>query len=188
MCSWTNSRRELDRALLEVLPEREVAEHLEEREVVTVEARPRRCRRCGRPFCDSVVSGAGGVSLTEEERHLRLHSRTDRGASSRHRHGARASTTGSGDGPRSSKNERKPSRSSAVVRIPGFYERCRRRPDAATPPEAGSPAPPVRRCEAPRRARSRAGQPRPWRHGPPRPHRVATGTRTRRATGRKRSR
>ena len=34
MRSRTNSRRELDRALLEVLPEREVAEHLEEREVV----------------------------------------------------------------------------------------------------------------------------------------------------------
>ena len=37
MCSRTNSRRELDRALLEVLPEREVAEHLEERQVVSVE-------------------------------------------------------------------------------------------------------------------------------------------------------
>ena len=39
--------RELDRPLLEVLPEREVAEHLEEREVMAVEARPRRCRRSG---------------------------------------------------------------------------------------------------------------------------------------------
>ena len=38
---------ELDRALLEVLAEREVPEHLEERQVVGVEARPRRCRLSG---------------------------------------------------------------------------------------------------------------------------------------------
>src|SRR4029450_9943730 len=64
--------RELDRALLEVLAEREVAEHLEEREVVTVQAdlvdvggaEPllhgrRQRRRRGLP--------------AEEVRHLRLH-------------------------------------------------------------------------------------------------------------------
>ena len=53
--------RELDRALLEVLAEREVAEHLEERQVVPVEAdlvdvlRPEALLRGG-------VSGAGGGS------------------------------------------------------------------------------------------------------------------------------
>ena len=185
--SDTNSRRELDRALLEVLPEREVAEHLEERQVVTVEARPRRCRLCGTP-------SARGSSAVPAE--ARGRGRTASAAACPHVirsvESSPARGTSEYDGqrrwPRSSKNERKPSRSSAVVRIPGFYERCRRRPDAATPPEAGSPAPPGRRCEARRRARSRAGQPRPWRHGPPRPYRVAPGTRTRRATGRKRSR
>ena len=187
MCSRTNSRRELDRALLEVLAEREVAEHLEERQVVTVEA-------------DLVdVDGAEDPSATGSSA-VRAEApgrgRTASAAACPHVirsvESSPARGTSEYDGqrrwPRSSKNERKPSRSSAVVRIPGFYERCRRQPDAATRPEAGSPAPPVRRCEAPRRARSRAGQPRPWRHGPPRPHRVATGTRTRRATGRKRSR
>jgi hypothetical protein len=66
--------RELDRALLEVLPERKVAEHLEEREVVGVEPDlvdvdgaeallGRRRERRGRRLA------------TEEERHLRLHAR-----------------------------------------------------------------------------------------------------------------
>ena len=70
----TNSRRELDRALLEVLPEREVAEHLEERQVVAVEPDlvdvdgpeallRRRGQRRGRRL------------EAEEERHLRLHAR-----------------------------------------------------------------------------------------------------------------
>src|SRR5206468_6065505 len=66
--------RERDRALLEVLPEREVAEHLEEREVVAVEPdlvdvdrakdllRRRRERR-------------GRRLETEEVRHLRVHAR-----------------------------------------------------------------------------------------------------------------
>ena len=40
-------RRELDRAFLEVLPEREVAEHLEERQVVAVEPDLVDVRRCG---------------------------------------------------------------------------------------------------------------------------------------------
>ena len=65
-------RRELDRALLEVVAEREVAEHLEEGQVVAVEPdlvdvrraeallRRRRARR-------------GRLLAAEEERHLRLH-------------------------------------------------------------------------------------------------------------------
>ena len=72
MCSWTNSRRKLDRALLEVLPEREVAEHLEERQVVAVEAD---LVDVGRPeaFCDSRRQRRGRRLQAEEERHLRLH-------------------------------------------------------------------------------------------------------------------
>src|SRR4029079_9381143 len=68
--------RELDRPLLEVLPEREVAEHLEEREVVPVEADlvdvdcPKDLLREGR-------QKRGRRLLAEEERHLRLHSRCD---------------------------------------------------------------------------------------------------------------
>ena len=38
---------ELDRALLEVVADREVAEHLEERQVPRGDARPPRCRACG---------------------------------------------------------------------------------------------------------------------------------------------
>ena len=67
---------ELDGALLEVLAEREVAEHLEEREMVAVEPdlvdvdRPEDLLRQGR-------QRRGGRLEPEEERHLRLHSRAD---------------------------------------------------------------------------------------------------------------
>ena len=76
MCSWTNSRRELDRALLEVLTEREVAEHLEEREVVAVEADL--VDVDGPEAPSATASSAEPVeSPPEEERHLRLHARSD---------------------------------------------------------------------------------------------------------------
>ena len=73
-------------------------------------------------FCDVVVSGAGRLLETEEERHLRLHARgrEQRRVVVRSRDERRR---GRRRWPFSSKNERKPSRSSAVVRIPGFYER-----------------------------------------------------------------
>ena len=64
--------RELDRAFLEVLAEREVAEHLEERQVVPVEAdlvdvlRPEALLRGGRERRRRRLEA-------EEERHLRLH-------------------------------------------------------------------------------------------------------------------
>ena len=138
-------------------------------------------------FCDSVVRSAGGGSWPRKNGICGCIPAVTRSVESSPARGT-SEVDGQRRWPRSSKNERKPSRSSAVVRIPGFYERCRRQPDAATPPEAGLPTPAGPRCEAPRRARSRAVQPRPSRHGPPRPRRVAPGTRTRRATGRQRSR
>ncbi len=60
-CSRTNSVAQLDRALLEVLPEREVPEHLEEGEVVPVKPD---LVDVGRPeaLLVVVVSGAGGSS------------------------------------------------------------------------------------------------------------------------------
>ena len=67
-------RRELDRALLEVLAEREVAQHLEEREVVGVEPdlvdvlRPEALLRGGRHRRRRRLAA-------EEIRHLRLHAR-----------------------------------------------------------------------------------------------------------------
>ena len=66
--------RELDRALLEVLAEREVAEHLEEREVMAVEpdlvdvGRAEALLRRGR-------ERRGRLLAAEEVRHLRLHPR-----------------------------------------------------------------------------------------------------------------
>ncbi len=89
---------ERDRALLEVLAEREVAEHLEERQVVAVEPdlvdvdRPEDLLRGGRQRC-------GRRLEPEEVRHLRLHSGGRRGASSRRLRAGRASTTGSAGGP-----------------------------------------------------------------------------------------
>ena len=55
-------RRERDRALLEVLPEREVAEHLEERQVVAVEPDLVDVHACGSTSAMVVSSGAGGGS------------------------------------------------------------------------------------------------------------------------------
>ena len=88
-----------DRALLEVLPEREVAEHLEEGQVVRVEADLVDVRRCGSTFCESVVSGAGRLLAAEEERHLRLHAGGRRAASSGRRRAGSATPTGGAGGP-----------------------------------------------------------------------------------------
>ena len=66
-------RRELDRTLLEVLPEREVAEHLEERQVVAVEPDLVDVRRCGSTFCEVVSERRRRRLEPEEVRHLRLH-------------------------------------------------------------------------------------------------------------------
>jgi hypothetical protein len=66
--------RELDRPLFEVLPEREVAEHLEEREVVAVQAD---LVDVGSP--EAFLRGRGEecrrLFAAEEVRHLRLHAR-----------------------------------------------------------------------------------------------------------------
>ena len=90
--------RVLDRALLEVLPEREVAEHLEEGQVVGVEPD---LVDVGRP--EDLLGGRRQRRrrrlAAEEERHLRLHSRARRAASSGRQRAGSASTTGSADGP-----------------------------------------------------------------------------------------
>ena len=65
--------REVDGAVLEVLAEREVAEHLEEREVAAV--RPTSSMSVVRKHFWTVVSGAGGGSEAEEVRLQRLHPR-----------------------------------------------------------------------------------------------------------------
>ena len=64
--------RERDRALLEVLPEREVAQHLEEREVVGVETDDVDVR-CPEYLLRRRRQQRGWRLETEEERHLRLH-------------------------------------------------------------------------------------------------------------------
>ena len=96
--------RELDRAFLVVLPEREVPEHLEERQVMAVEPhlvdvdRPEALLRQGRQRC-------GRRLVAEEERHLRVHA-----GGGEERRVVPARGTSEYDGqrrwPRSSKNER----------------------------------------------------------------------------------
>ena len=63
---------ELDRALLEVLPEREVAEHLEERQVVAVEADLVNVRRA-EGFLRGRQQRRGWHLQAQEVRHHRLH-------------------------------------------------------------------------------------------------------------------
>src|SRR5262245_4104445 len=80
-------------------------------------------------FCEVVVSGAGGGSRPRKNGLCGCIPAVGRSVES-----SPARGTSEYDGhrrwPRSSKNERKPSRSSAVVRISGFYERVRARPVA----------------------------------------------------------
>jgi hypothetical protein len=72
-------------------------------------------------FCDVVVSGAGGGSSPRKNGIWGCIPAVVRSVES-----SPARGTSEYDGhrkcPRSSKNDRNPSRSSAVVRIPGFYE------------------------------------------------------------------
>jgi hypothetical protein len=115
MCSEDELAGELDRALLEVLPEREVPEHLEEREVVPVEADL--VDVDGRKhFCDSVVRSAGGGSWPRKNGICGCIPAVVRSVESSPARGT-SEYDGQRRWPRSSKNERKPSRSSAVVRI-----------------------------------------------------------------------
>ncbi len=67
-------RRELDRTLLEVLPEREVPEHLEEGEVIRVEADLLDVR-CPKDLLHRRRERRRRRLETEEVRHLRLHAR-----------------------------------------------------------------------------------------------------------------
>ncbi len=67
--------RVLDRALLEVLAEREVAEHLEEGQVVAVESDLVDVRR-PKAFLRRRRERRGRLLTTEEVRHLRLHARS----------------------------------------------------------------------------------------------------------------
>ena len=107
---------EVDRAVFEVLTEREVAEHLEEREVEAVEA--------------DLVDVRGSEDLLrrcQERRRWRLRvpgstasaaaCRRCSGASSGPRRAGRASRTDAACGPSTRRYERNPSRSSAVVRM-----------------------------------------------------------------------
>ena len=107
---------EVDRALLEVLAEREVAEHLEEREVEAVEADLVDVRACGRPSATVARSGAGGCS-----RPRKYGISGCMPALLRSVEWSQAGGTSEPDGwrlwPFDSKKERKPSRSSAVVRM-----------------------------------------------------------------------
>ena len=90
--------RVLDRALLEVLAEREVAEHLEEREVERVEADLVDVRRA-EDLLARRRQRRGRRLAAEEERHLRLHARARVAASSGRRRAGSATPTGSADGP-----------------------------------------------------------------------------------------
>ena len=115
-CSKTNSHAKLDRAFLEVLAEREVAEHLEERQMRAVEpdlvdvrrpealldGRQKRCGRVSRPRKNG-IRGCMPAVVSSVER-----------SSARGTSGADGRKTW----PLDSKNSRKPARSSADVRIP----------------------------------------------------------------------
>ena len=113
--------RVLDRAFLEVLAERPAAEHLEERQVGACRARPRRCRRCGRPSGRVATSGAGGSSLP---RKYGISGCIPALMNSVVWSSARGISDAEGrrTWPFSSKKARKPSRSSAVVRIGRLLE------------------------------------------------------------------
>ena len=178
--------RELDRAFLEVLPEREVPEHLEEREVVAVEPDlvdvdgPEDLLRQGR-------QRRGRRLETEEERHLRLHSRGDEErrvvACARHERVRRAAEMAS------FLEEREIALTQLGGRAhPGILRARSRAPGAATRPEADPQATTGRRCAAPRRPRSRVVRRHPSRRVPPRPRRAASGTPRTRARRPRRSR
>src|SRR5262245_23865844 len=78
-------------------------------------------------FCDVVVSSAGGGSRPRKNGIWGCIPAVVSKVESSPARGTRE-YDGQRRWPRSSKNERKPSRSSAVVRMPGFYERGRERP------------------------------------------------------------
>ena len=186
MCSCTNSRRELDRAFLVVLPEREVPEHLEERQVMAVEPDlvdvdgpedllRQRGQRCGR-----------GLEA-EEERHLRVHAGGDEErrivACARHERVRRAA-------------EMAPfleEREIALTQLggrahPGILRAGSRASGAARRPEADPQATTGRHCAARRRPRSRVVRRHPSRPVPPRPRHAASGTPRTRARRPRRSR
>ena len=182
--------RELDRALLEVLPEREVAEHLEERQVVAVEPH---LVDVDRPEAFLRQSSSAAPAAARAPRKYGICGCIP-AVVSRSVESSPARGTSEAEGqrrcPRSSKNERKPSRSSAVVRMTRFYEGLPASPGCARPTTRRRRADPGaaasgRRCGAPRRARSLAWRPRPWRHPSPRRRPVARGRRRSRARRRR---
>src|SRR4026208_1290850 len=79
-------------------------------------------------FCEVVVSGAGGGSSPRKNGICGCIPAVVRSVESSPARGT-SEAEGQRRWPRSSKNERKPSSSSADVRIPEFYERGGKRPD-----------------------------------------------------------
>ena len=177
---------ELDRAFLVVLPEREVPEHLEERQVMPVEPdlvdvdRPEDLLRQGRQRRRRRL-------VAEEERHLRLHSCADEErrivTCARHERVRRAA-------------EMAPfleEREIALTQLggrahPGILRAVSRASGAAMRPEADPQATTGRHCAARRRPRSRVVRRHPSRRVRPRPRHAASGTPRTRARRPRRSR
>ena len=142
---------ELDRAFLEVLAEREVAEHLEEGQVVRRRARPRRCPACGSTSGRSSAAARAAPRARGSTASAAASPRSSAASSGRQARGT-SDADGLPQWPFDSKKERKPSRSSAVVRIRRISRCAARRALTARRSPCGA---------ARRRARPRGGRPLP---------------------------
>ena len=156
--------RELDRTLLVVLPEREVAEHLEEGQVVRVEADVVDVRR-PEHLLDSSSSGARADPRVRGSTASAAACRRSSGASSGRPRAGPTTRTARAGGPSPRRRRGTLRAAQGVVRITRFYER------AESPPRgrlggrwaACSRSSFDRPRGALRRARSRGARPLPWR-------------------------